>query len=258
MDLRVGTSGFAYKSWKGSFYPSDLPASRWLGYYAEKLSAVEINNTFYRMPRSAMLAGWAGQVPPGFRFALKASRRITHQKRLAEVAEELGYLYGAAKALGERRGPMLFQLPPFLRKDVSRLQRFLALLPEDHRAVLEFRHPSWHDDEVFDALREHAVALCVADAGEAYDAPVDATARLGYLRLRRSTYADEDLGAWVAALRSGGWADAYVFFKHEEAGVGPALASRFQALFDARTPLRTETAPRAKLVSGTGTREGAA
>jgi uncharacterized protein YecE (DUF72 family) len=248
----VGTSGFAYKSWKGSFYPADLPASRMLGHYASRLPAVEINNTFYRMPRSAMLAGWAEQVPPGFRFALKASRRITHQKRLAEVAEELAYLYGAAKALGDRRGPMLFQLPPFLRKDVPRLRAFLALLPEDHRAALEFRHASWHDDEVFDALREHGVALCVADAGETHDAPVVATARLGYLRLRRSTYANEELGTWVAALRSGGWQDAYVFFKHEEAGEAPALASRFRALYDARTPRRTEPVPRAR------TREGAA
>jgi uncharacterized protein YecE (DUF72 family) len=252
VDLRVGTSGFAYKSWKGSFYPADLPASRWLRYYADRLPAVEISNTFYRMPRSAMLAGWAGQVPPGFRFALKASRRITHQKRLAEVTDELAYLYGAAKALGEQCGPMLFQLPPFLRKDAARLRAFLALLPEDHRAVLEFRHLSWHDDEVFDALREHGAALCITDAGEAHDAPVVATAPLGYLRLRRSAYADEDLGSWVAAIRSAGWQDAYVFFKHEEAGEGPALASRFQALFDARTPRRTEPVPRAE------TRKGAA
>jgi uncharacterized protein YecE (DUF72 family) len=252
VDLRVGTSGFAYKSWKGSFYPADLPASRWLAYYAGRLPAVEINNTFYRMPRPAMLTGWAEQVPPGFRFALKASRRITHQKRLAEVADELSYLYAAAKALGEHRGPMLFQLPPFLKKDMARLQAFLTLLPEDHRATLEFRHPSWHDDEVFDALREHDVALCIADAGEVHDAPVVATAQLGYLRLRRSAYADEDLSTWVAALRSGGWQDAYVFFKHEEAGVGPALASRFQALYDARTPRRAEPARR------TGTQEGAA
>jgi uncharacterized protein YecE (DUF72 family) len=240
VDLRVGTSGFAYKSWKGAFYPADLAASGMLAYYAGRLPAVEINNTFYRMPRAAMLEGWAGQVPPDFRFALKASRRITHQKRLVEVGDELGYLYGAAQALGERRGPMLFQLPPTLRKDLSRLRAFLELLPDDHRSTIEFRHPSWHDDEVFDALRERSVALCIADAGDPADAPVVATAPLGYLRLRRAGYTQEDLATWATTLRSKGWNEVYAFFKHEEAGEGPALADRLRALHDARKPRRAD------------------
>jgi uncharacterized protein YecE (DUF72 family) len=232
----VGTSGFAYPAWRGSFYPEGLPAAQMLRWYAERLPAVEINNTFYRMPKPALLEGWATQVPEGFRFALKASRRITHLKRLADAQEDVAYLYGAARALGERRGPILFQLPPHLRKDLARLQSFLAALPDDHRAAFEFRHPSWFEDDVLDALREREAALCVAESGEPGDAPLAATADFGYLRLRRERYGEADLEHWVRQVRLQPWDRAFVFFKHEDAGAGPALAARFAAIFQARTP----------------------
>jgi uncharacterized protein YecE (DUF72 family) len=236
VQLFVGTSGFAYPAWRGSFYPEALPLPKMLGYYAERLPAVEINNTFYRMPKPGLLGGWASQVPEGFRFALKASRRITHLKRLADVGEELSYLYAAASALGPRRGPILFQLPPFLRKDLPRLQGFLAALPDDHRAAFEFRHPSWFEDDVITALREREAALCIAESGEASDAPLAITADFGYLRLRRERYDDTDLERWVRQVRLQPWERAFVFFKHEDAGAGPALAARFQSLVEARTP----------------------
>ena len=236
VQLFAGTSGFAYPAWRGSFYPEKLPAARMLRYYAERLPAVEINNTFYRMPKPALLEGWSGQVPEGFSFALKASRRITHLKRLADTGEELAYLYRAAAALGPRRGPILFQLPPFLKRDLPRLQGFLAALPDDHRAAFEFRHPSWFEDDVMAALREREAALCIAESGEAGDAPLAVTADFGYLRLRRERYDDADLERWVRQVRLQPWERAFVFFKHEAAGVGPALAARFLSLFEARAP----------------------
>jgi uncharacterized protein YecE (DUF72 family) len=162
MQIHVGTSGFSYKEWKGSFYPEDLKNADMLRFYAERFSSVEINNTFYRMPKAAMLEGWAGQVPPGFLFVLKASQQITHRKRLREAGEPLDYLLKAASVLGERLGPVLFQLPPSLRKDVVRLRDFLALLPEGHAFAFEFRHETWADDEVRDALRERNAALVCA------------------------------------------------------------------------------------------------
>ncbi|MEN8183137.1 MAG: DUF72 domain-containing protein, partial [Myxococcota bacterium] len=167
------------------------------------------------------------------------SQRITHRKRLADVADELEVLYRVSAALGEQRGPMLFQLPPFLRKDLPRLLEFLGQLPEDPLAAVEFRHASWLEDEVFEALRAHGVALCVADAGAETDAPLVATAPFGYLRLRRSCYPAADLERWAGAVRAAGWEQAYVFFKHEDAGAGPALAAQFRSLFEARRPRRT-------------------
>jgi uncharacterized protein YecE (DUF72 family) len=231
VEVFAGTSGFSYKAWRGRFYPEDLPASRMLTFYAERLATVEINNTFYRMPRTELLRGWAEQVPASFHFALKASRRITHVKRLRDAGEELAILYRVARVLGEHRGPILFQLPPFLRADVERLRGFLSLLPEGHQAVFEFRHPSWHDAPVFDALREAGAALCLADSGGESDAPFVATADFGYLRLRRAGYGDADLAGWQRRVRGAPWRRAFVFFKHEDEAAGPALAARFQALF---------------------------
>jgi uncharacterized protein YecE (DUF72 family) len=231
MQLQVGTSGFSYEPWRGSFYPADLPAAGMLRFYARHLDAVEINNTFYRMPKAAVLEGWASQVPAGFRFALKAPRRITHIKKICDVADDVAYLGKVAAALGDGRGPTLFQLPPYLRKDAALLRDFLALLPEDDRAVLEFRHPSWLDDEVYDVLRGAGVALCVADAGEEFDAPLLATASFGYLRLRRQDYDEAALASWAERIRAQPWQQVMVFFKHEDEGIGPALAARFRALF---------------------------
>jgi uncharacterized protein YecE (DUF72 family) len=236
VQLFVGTSGFSYPAWRGSFYPEALPAQQMLGHYAARLPAVEINNTFYRMPKATLLEGWAGQVPDAFTFALKAPRRITHVKRLVDAAEDLAYFYGVARSLGARRGPVLFQLPPFLRKDVPRLRAFLAALPEDHASAFEFRHASWFDDDVLDALRGREAALCIAESGGSGDAPVAATAGFGYLRLRRERYDDAELARWVRQVRLQPWERAFVFFKHEDAGAGPALAARFRSLFEARTP----------------------
>ncbi len=230
MRLLAGTSGYSYKEWKGSFYPQDLAADEMLRYYSGRLPAVEINNTFYRLPRASVLETWAGQVPPGFRFAVKASRRITHLKRLRNAGDETGYLLDTVQVLGERLGVVLFQLPPDLKKDLDRLRDFLALVRGRARAVLEFRHPTWLDDEVLGCLQESACALCVSDTDEEPAAAVTSTAPFGYLRLRRSEYSDSDLSEWARRVGAHAWDEAYVFFKHEEAGAGPRLAARFLEL----------------------------
>ena len=230
MQLYVGTSGYAYKEWKGSFYPSDLPAKRMLNFYATRFRTVEINNTFYRMPTASRLESWAAEVANDFRFVLKAPQRITHVKRLADVDEEVGYLLDVARTLRARLGPVLFQLPPSLKKDVQRLDAFLVLLRPPCRAAFEFRHPSWFDDEVFGLMRTHGAALCIAEAGNGLEVPCAATAGWGYLRLRRADYDDAALRAWVERVRQQDWQEAFVFFKHEDAARGPQLAARFLEL----------------------------
>ena len=235
MKLHVGTSGYAYAAWKGSFFPSDLPARRMLNYYATQFRTVEINSTFYRMPTPALLWGWAADVPGDFRFVLKASQRITHQRRLADADEDVGYLLDTAATLGEKLGALLFQLPPNLKKDVARLDAFLSLLPPALRAAFEFRHPSWFDDAVFALLHAHGAALCVADAADGPAGPWVATADWGYLRLRRPDYDDAALQAWARQVRQQAWQAAFVFFKHEDAGRGPQLARRFLELVAQRS-----------------------
>jgi uncharacterized protein YecE (DUF72 family) len=230
MKLRAGTSGYSYKEWKGSFYPADLPAARMLSFYAKSFSTVEINNTFYRMPSEKVLLGWSTQVPDDFAFVLKASRRITHIKKLKDATDEVAYLLKTVAALGKKRGPLLFQTPPFLRKDLARLRDFLALLPPDGKSAFEFRHQSWFDDEVFAVLREHNAALCLADADDELTIPFVSTAPWGYLRLRRPEYGDEDFRAWAARIHEQPWKEAFVFFKHEDAGRGPRFATRFLEL----------------------------
>jgi uncharacterized protein YecE (DUF72 family) len=227
----VGTSGYSYKEWRGTFYPEDLPAAAMLRYYAERFPTVEINNSFYRLPTPALLEGWAAAVPDGFAFALKASRRITHEKRLQDAGEVVSYLFATAAALAEKLGPVLFQLPPFLRKDVPRLRDFLQCIPNGRRAAFEFRHASWFADDVYEALAARGAALCVAETDEeGTTAPLVATAGWGYLRLRRARYAARDLAAWAERIRGQAWDDAYVFFKHEDAGTGPKLAAQLTAL----------------------------
>ncbi|MBI2071470.1 MAG: DUF72 domain-containing protein [Gemmatimonadetes bacterium] len=228
MRVAVGTSGYAYKEWKGSFYPEKLPQDQMLRYYGEQFPTVEINNTFYRMPSEKVVLNWASQVPDTFQFVLKASQRITHQKRLQNVGEELGYFLKTSSVLGSRLGPTLFQLPPNFRKDITRLEAFLALLPKRWRAAMEFRHPSWNDEDVFTALKNHGVALCGADTDDE-EARVVATADWGYLRLRRPQYGEADLASWAQRLLAQPWQEAFVFFKHEDAGAGPALAKAFSA-----------------------------
>jgi uncharacterized protein YecE (DUF72 family) len=229
MRVLPGTSGFSYKAWKGSFYPEDLPDSEMLRYYSSRLPAVEINNTFYRMPRAALLQSWAEQVPDGFAFALKATQQITHRKRLKDAQEAVSFFLQVATTLGDRLGPVLFQLPPNLKKDLPRLTDFLALLPPSCRAAFEFRHESWFDDEVFGALSSVRSVLCWAE-DEELATPNESTAGWGYLRLRRPDYTGADLAAWAERIRGQPWSEAYVFFKHEEEGTGPRLAGELRAL----------------------------
>ncbi len=230
MQVLAGTSGYAYKEWKGNFYPEDLAASKFLHYYGERFPTVEANGTFYRMPTAKALAAWTPQVPEGFVFAVKAPQRITHQQRLVGSGEALTLLFGATAALGAHLGPILFQLPPFQKKETARLRDFLALLPPECRAAFEFRHPSWFDDEIFATLREKNAALVIAES-EKLEAPLVATADWGYLRLRREDYVDADLAKWADHVRAQPWTRAYVYFKHEDAGIGPKLATKFTALF---------------------------
>lgn len=230
MKLHVGTSGYSYKEWKGSFYPEDLPAKEMLHYYASRLPAVEINNTFYRLPQRSMLENWKEQVPANFRFALKASQRITHFKRLNDVASETAYLLETAAALEERLGVVLFQLPPNMKKDLPRLKAFFNCLPEGTRATFEFRHQTWLDDETLDLLRARNFALCTSDTDDLPVTHIDRTADWGYLRLRRVEYSDENLAEWLRRVRDQKWQETFVFFKHEDEGTGPKLAGQFLSL----------------------------
>lgn len=232
MQFFVGTSGYSYKEWKGSFYPAKLPQTEMLAFYAQRFSTVEINNTFYRMPKTSVIESWAAQVPESFRFVLKASQRITHFGRLKGVEEPTEYLLRAAAALKERRGPILFQLPSNLKKDLPRLAAFVDLIDAGTQAAFEFRHESWFDHEVYDCLRRKGCALCVADIEDTPRCDLVATAGWGYVRLRRESYGDKELRDWIAKLSSQPWESAYVFFKHEDAGTGPKFAARFLELAD--------------------------
>jgi uncharacterized protein YecE (DUF72 family) len=228
----VGTSGYSYKEWKGIFYPEDLPAAKMLSFYAAHFGAVEINNTFYRMPEAKTLEKWRDEVPDSFTFVLKAPQRITHQKKLAGAEDDVRHLLEVAATLGPKLGPLLFQLPPYLRKDVPRLRDFLSTIPRDVRTALEVRHDSWLDDEVYALLRDHDVALCLADTDEVTDADalIVKTAGWGYMRLRRTEYTDEQLAAWRDRIAAQEWSDAFLFFKHEDEAKGPAFAKRYLSL----------------------------
>lgn len=226
----AGTSGWAYPAWKPSFYPKEVPSSKFLSYYAERLAAVEVNNTFYRMPKPELLRGWTAQVPDGFRFALKAPQRITHRKRLVDADDDTAHFFRVAAELGARRGPVLFQLPPWERQDVAKLAAFLALLPSDARAAFEFRHASWFADDTWAALERAGAALCVAE-DEKLATPLVATAPFGFLRLRRQDYDGAAVDVWAERIAAQRWGEAYVFFKHEDSGTGPKLARRLQERF---------------------------
>lgn len=230
--LWVGTSGYSYKAWLGTYYPERLPAKEMLQFYGSRLPAVEINNTFYRLPKESVLQSWTKQVPAEFRFVLKASQRITHRKRLKDCSGEVEYLFKTATALDSHMGAVLFQLPPNLRKNLSRLQDFLSILPTDRASAFEFRHSSWFDNEVFACLRDHNCALCVAETDETEYSQLIPTATWGYVRLRRSEYNRTDLTIWKERIQSQPWDHAYVFFKHEDQGMGPKLAAEFLGLAD--------------------------
>jgi uncharacterized protein YecE (DUF72 family) len=242
MRLYSGTSGFSYDEWHGPFYPVELPASERLAYFAARLPAVEINQTFYRLPRASVLAGWAAAVPEGFRFALKASRKITHLKRLADVGEETAYLIDTARALGEKLGPLLFQLPPNLKLDLERFDRFLDHLPAGTLAALEARHPSWKDDAVLARLRERGLAWVVAETDESGPVDLVSTAPWLYLRLRRCDYDRATLSGWATKLHAAAPIQAFAFFKHEDGATGPRWAAELlahaQRLSERRAPAR--------------------
>lgn len=222
--LWAGASGYAFKEWKGSFYPEHIAPEAMLSHYAERLPAVEINNTFYQMPKVAVLAHWVEATPQRFRFAIKASRRITHDARLkADAAgDSVAYLYKNLAALGAKRGPVLFQLPPFLKKDLPRLVDFLALLPADHAAAFEFRHDSWFDDAVHAALSSAGAALCLSEREDNAPPPLVQTAPWGYLRLRLEHYDDAELARWAERIASTAWQETHAYFMHEP--TAPAYA----------------------------------
>lgn len=224
MQLYCGTSGFSFKEWKGPFYPGKLPANKMLSFYSSRLPTVEINNTFYRMPKADVLAGWAAQVPESFRFAIKAPRRITHFRQLADCGEEAGYLFRTLEALGPSLGVVLFQLPPHSRVDVEKLGAFLELVPQDVSVAFEFRHPSWHDESVFATLARSGAAWVTADTQGGEPPELPQTGPLAYLRLRAESYSDDELRSWKA--RCMGFERAFVFFKHEDEAAGPAFAER--------------------------------
>jgi len=233
MRLLAGTSGYSYKEWLGHFYPPQLPASDMLRYYAERFQTVEINNTFYRMPAESMLAQWFAQVPDHFSFTLKAPRRITHEKRLQDSAPHVAEFVRRADRLGSKLGVLLFQLPPYLRKNLPRLQGFLEQLPAGRRVAIEFRHASWQDEEVYELLRSQGVMLCVTDTDEG-DTPFVVTADWGYVRLRRTHYDEEDLRAWVERIVAKARAQTYVYFMHEDEALGTRFARQLNALWAAR------------------------
>jgi uncharacterized protein YecE (DUF72 family) len=238
VNLLAGTSGYSYAPWKGAFYPEKLPAAKMLGYYATRLPTVEINNTFYRMPRPEAMAAWGEEVPAGFRFAVKAPRRITHERRLAGAEEAVESLFSATAAMEQKLGPILFQLPPNMRCDLPRLEAFLAHLRGVAPAALaafEFRHASWFVPEVYAALERQAAALCISESEE-LATPLQATAPWGYLRLRRQDYDEAAVASWAERIGAQPWKEAYVFFKHEDDGKGPVLAEQLLTRWSGQRP----------------------
>lgn len=235
MELLAGTSGYSFKEWLGHFYPEKLPASGMLAYYAARLPTVEINNTFYRMPDPDVLERWRDEVPDRFAFTLKARSRITHDKRLREAADDVAAFMQRAAALGDKLGAVLFQLPPYMRKDLPRLRDFLAALPQCERCAFEFRHDSWLDDDVYAALRDAGAMLCVADT-DSGETPFVATAPNAYVRLRRTSYDDADLRAWAEKIAAHAPARTYVYFMHEDEALGTDFARRLMKAWDEIAP----------------------
>ena len=231
MNIWIGTSGFQYTEWKGTFYPEDLPAAKMLPFYAERLSSTEINYTFRRIPSAKTIQGWWEATPESFKFSLKAPQKITHFAKLRGCADTLRYFCQVVADLESKLGVVLFQLPPAFKKDAALLASFLEEIPPGMRAAFEFRHESWLDDEVFALLKNKNVALCIAES-EKLSTPIVATADYGYLRLRREDYGSADMLRWAQAIRekSGVWSDAFVYLKHEESGVGPKLAGELREL----------------------------
>jgi uncharacterized protein YecE (DUF72 family) len=235
MRAYIGTSGFSYKAWKGAFYPQKMKDTEMLAFYAAKLSSVEINNTFYRMPSPELLETWAAQVPDTFRFVLKTPRSITHSKRLKDAAQPWETFLNRAVCLKGKLGPILVQTPPNLKRDVERLSTFLGLVPKGVRLAMEFRHESWFCDETYELLSAHEQALCIAESEEIVT-PFQPTATWGYLRLREVDYSPADLEAQARRISGAGWQQSYVFFKHEDAAKGPAYAVQLRKMLEADAP----------------------
>jgi uncharacterized protein YecE (DUF72 family) len=233
MDVLAGTSGFSYKPWKGPFYPETLPDGDMLKFYASRFRTVEINNTFYRMPLKTALAAWDAETPAGFRFSLKAPQRITNSKKQDDDDSYLAEFLERVKLLGGKLGPLLFQFPRWAKQDLDRLGTLLAALPRSRNIAVEFLHDSWLDDAVYALLREHGAMLCTADKDTGDPPPLVATSGTGYVRLRRVEYDDRALGEWVERIASMPWSTAYVYFKHEDEGLGPKFAARFGELWQA-------------------------
>jgi uncharacterized protein YecE (DUF72 family) len=229
----IGTSGYSYKEWKGHFYPAELPDAEMLRYYSSRFRSVEINYTFYRMPTVRQLQSWAKEVPDPFHFTLKAPRRITHDQRLRDVADLAADFCESAQSLKSKLGVILFQLPPFLKRDVPRLEDFLHQLPPGFRVAFEFRNATWFEGETYECLRRFGVALCVAE-GPDRTVPLEATAGFGYFRLRQPDYGDADLEAWAQRIQAAAreWSDVFIYFKHEDEGRGPSLASKLRSLLE--------------------------
>jgi uncharacterized protein YecE (DUF72 family) len=230
MTVYVGTSGYSYKEWKGSFYPEKISPKEMLAYYASRLHAVELNNTFYRMPKPEMIESWKSQVPENFRFSVKAPQTITHFRRLKDAAPQTRIMLKTVAALDQRLGAVIFRLPEDMKKDVKRLESFLKVLPVDTPAVFDFRHPTWFDDEVVELLRSQKRVFCVSDIEELPESYSYKTADWGYVRLRRERYTQAELVRWAKRIKAQKWKDTYVFFKHEDEGTGPTLAAQFVAL----------------------------
>lgn len=227
MKLYVGTSGYSYKEWKGSFYPEKISPDEMLSYYASRLPAVELNNTYYRLPQRSTVENWHTQVPENFQFSVKAPRSITLYRRLKDVDAQTKQLLDTISVLEDRLGAVLFRMPEDMKKDVSRLESFLEKLPADTPAAFDFRHPTWFDDEVFDLLRKHNRVLVVSDTDEVPTNHIDKTADWGYVRLRRVKYSKAELTAWSKRIKAQNWNKAFIFFKHEDEGTGPKLAAQF-------------------------------
>ena len=227
MNFYVGTSGYSYKEWKGSFYPQNLAAKDMLTYYASKLPAVELNNTFYRLPQPGMIENWKSQVPEDFRFSVKASQGITHFRRLKDAGYATKLMLERISPLEDRLGVVLYRLREDMEKDLKLLETFLKQLPAHPPAAFDFRHSSWFDDDVYQLLRSENRALVVSDTDELPASHIDKTADWGYVRLRRVRYSTADLKKWSSRMKAQDWKTAFVFFKHEDEGTGPRLASQF-------------------------------
>lgn len=245
MSIRVGTSGYNYPEWRGTFYPQKMPTAKMLPFYAGHFDTVEINYTFYRMPNEKILAGWSRETPDRFKLTLKAPKRITHDARLRDCEDSLSYFLKVARTLGPKLGALLFQLPPYFRKDLPRLEAFVQLLPAGLSAAFEFRHASWLDEAVYAVLKARNLALCVAD-GEKVSTPIEPTADYAYFRLRDEGYTPDEILNWARTIsaQASRCREIYVYFKHEEAGKGPEFA-RLLLSGLGENSLRTAEQPRA-------------